>query len=165
MTRPQATIEVADADRIPSEFRYWANVDAPMFQRGRRVWRRVFGFDPQPPDEYVRRFARAYYDSDPVAEAFVDEVYLGGPGPKAGRKMLDQALESGIDSVPDAPESMRRLFAEFETFPAWYDADAVALGAKVFRRWGPSVFAFATTSTLEMYSESSIAKPLSYSGG
>ena len=100
----------------------------------RRVWRRVFGFDQQPPDDYVRRFARAYYDSDPVAEAFVDEVYLSGPGPKAGRQMLDQALEHGIDSVPDAPESMRRLFAEFETLPPWYDADAVELGAKVFRR-------------------------------
>ena len=35
----------------------------------------------------------------------------------------------------------------------------------MFRRWGTSVFAFATTSTLEMYSESSIAKPLSYAGG
>jgi hypothetical protein len=165
MTRPQATIEVAEPAKIPSEFRYWDNVDKPIFQRGRRVWRRVFRFDPQPTDEYVRRFARAYYDSDPVAEAFVDEVYLSGPGPKAGRRMLDQALEHGIDSVPDAPESMRRLFAEFETVPPWYDADAVALGAKVFRRWGTSVFAFATTSTLEMYSESSIAKPLSFAGG
>jgi ER-bound oxygenase mpaB/B'/Rubber oxygenase, catalytic domain len=35
----------------------------------------------------------------------------------------------------------------------------------VFRRYGTSVFSFATTSTLEMYSESSIAKPLSLAGG
>lgn len=165
MTRAAARIDIEDADKIPSEFRYWDNVDKPMFERGRRAWRTVFRFDPRPSDDYVRRFARAYYDSDPVAEAFVDEVYLGGAGPKAGRRMLDQALEHGVDSVPDAPASLRALFAEFETLPAWYDEAQVARGAKVFRRWGTSVFAFATTSTLEMYSESSIAKPLSYAGG
>ena len=39
------------------------------------------------------------------------------------------------------------------------------LGAHVFRRYGTSVFSFATTSTLEIYSESSVAKPLSLAGG
>ena len=163
--RAGARIEIDDADKIPTEFRYWDAVDQPMYQRGRRAWQRVFRFDPQPSDDYVRRFAHAYYDSDPVAEAFVDEVYLGGPGPKAGRAMLDQALEHGVRSVPDAPESLIRLFDEFETLPDWYDRAQVELGAKVFRRWGTSVFSFATTSTLEMYSESSITKPLSYAGG
>jgi hypothetical protein len=165
VTRAAATISIEDADKIPSEFRYWDNVDQAMFQRGRRVWQRIFRFDPQPSDEYVRRFARAYYDSDPVAEAFVDEVYLGAPGPKAGRAMLDRALEHGVQSVPGAPESLVRLFDEFETLPNWYDREQIELGARVFRRWGTSVFSFATTSTLEMYSESSIAKPLSYAGG
>ncbi len=60
---------------------------------------------------------------------------------------------------------MRRLFAEFERDPEWLDREQVELGAQVFRRYGTSVFSFATTSTLEMYSESSIAKPLSLSGG
>jgi len=164
-TKAAARIDASVGDRIPGEFRYWERVNDPAIQRGRRMWQRVFRFDPQPPDEYVRRFARAYYDADPVAEAFVDEVYLGGIGPKAGRAMLDQALEQGVDSITDAPPSLVRLFEEFETLPDWYDRKQVELGAKVFRRWGTSVFSFATTSTLEMYSESSIAKPLSYAGG
>jgi hypothetical protein len=79
--------------------------------------------------------------------------------------MLDQALAHGVDTVPDAPESLRRLFAEFERDPEWLDRDLVERGAKVFRRWGTAAFSFATTSTLEMYSESSITKPLSYAGG
>lgn len=153
------------SEPIPTEFRYWDNVDTAMYRRGRALWRTVFRFDPRPDDEYVRRFAKAYYDSDPVAEAFVDEVYLGSAGPKAGRAMLDLALEHGVDAVPDAPASLRALFAEFETLPDWYDRAQVELGARVFRRWGTSVFSFATTSTLEMYSESSIVKPLSYAGG
>jgi hypothetical protein len=41
----------------------------------------------------------------------------------------------------------------------------VERGARVFRRWGTAAFKFATASTLEMYTESSIAKPLSLSGG
>jgi hypothetical protein len=124
----------------------------------------VWGFDPQPPDEFVRRFAQSYYEADPVAEAFVDEVYMAR-GAGTGRELLDRAIARGIDSVPDAPDSMRRLFAEFEQAPDWLDRDRVELGAKVFRRYGTAVFSFATTSTLEMYSESSIAKPLSLSGG
>jgi hypothetical protein len=149
----------------PTEFRYWEKIDDPGVQRVRRWFKRVFRFDPQPSDELVRAFAAAYYQADPVAEAFIDEVYLNGPGPKVGRRMLDQALDHGIDSVPDAPESMRRLFAEFENDPEWLDPEQVALGARVFRRWGTTVFSFATTSTLEMYSESSITKPLSFTGG
>lgn len=136
-----------------------------MFQRARRLWKLIFRFDPQPSPELVRAFGEAYYDADPVAEAFVDEVYLGSVGPKAGRAMLDQALAHGVHSLTDPPASLVRLFDEFETDPPWLDRDLVDKGAKIFRRWGTSVFSFATTSTLEMYSESSIAKPLSYAGG
>ncbi|SUA77920.1 Latex clearing protein precursor [Nocardia otitidiscaviarum] len=150
---------------IPTEFHYWDRLADPRVQQARRMFRTVFRFDPQPSEDLVRAFGEAYYQADPVAEAFVDEVYLGEPGPKAGRAMLDRALEYGVDSVPDAPPSLIRLFEEFETPPDWLDPELVAQGAQVFRRWGTSVFSFATTSTLEMYSESSIAKPLSYTGG
>lgn len=160
-----ATLEAAAAGKIPSEFRYWERLADPRVRWARRVWRGMFRFDPQPDEELVRAFATAYYQADPVAEAFVDEVYLGEIGPKAGRAMLDRALAQGVDSVPDAPPTLRALFAEFETAPDWLDPALVAQGAKVFRRWGTSVFSFATTSTLEMYSESSITKPLSYAGG
>jgi hypothetical protein len=151
-------------DQVPTEFLYSDKVGHPKVQLARRAWKAVWRFDPQPPDELVRAFAHSYYDADPVAEAFVDEVYMER-GANEGRRMLDQALEHGVDSVEEAPESMRRLFEEFERDPDWLDREQMELGAKVFRRWGTSVFAFATTSTLEMYSESSIAKPLSLSGG
>ncbi len=152
------------ASGVPTEFRYWDRVGKRKFQRGRALARRVARFDPQPDDEYVRSFAESYYEADPVCERFVGDVY-DELGQVAGRRMLDQALEHGIDSVKDAPDSMRDLFAEFEQDPEWLDWEQVELGARVFRRWGTSIFSFATTSTLEMYSESSIAKPLSLTGG
>ncbi len=151
-------------ERVPTEFRYWDRVEDRSVQLARRAWKLVWGFDPQPSDEFVRRFAHSYYEADPVAEAFVDEVYMAR-GAGSGRELLDKAIADGIESVPDAPESMRRLFAEFEQAPDWLEPDQVELGARVFRRYGTAVFSFATTSTLEMYSESSIAKPLALSGG
>lgn len=162
--RDSASPESAHDARIPTDFRYWERVDDRRVQLARRAWKLLWRFDPQPSEELVRRFAESYYESDPVAEAFVDEVYMER-GANEGRKLLDQALEGGVDSIPDAPESMRRLFAEFERDPEWLEPELVERGARVFRRYGTSVFSFATTSTLEMYSESSIAKPLSLSGG
>jgi ER-bound oxygenase mpaB/B'/Rubber oxygenase, catalytic domain len=160
MTARPAT---ADAG-IPSEFLYWERVNHPKVQLVRKLWRVLWRFDPQPSDELVRRFARSFYEADPVAEAFVDDVYMTR-GATEGRRLLDEALEHGVDSIPDAPASMLDLFGEFETDPEWLDREQLELGARVFRRYGTSVFSFATTSTLEMYSESSIAKPLSLSGG
>jgi hypothetical protein len=148
----------------PTEFHYWDHVHNRRVQLARQAWKVLWRFDPQPPEELVRQFAASYYESDPVAEAFVDEVYETR-GANEGRRLLDLALEHGIDSIPDAPPSMVALFEEFERDPEWLDRGQLELGARVFRRYGTSVFSFATTSTLEMYSESSITKPLSLSGG
>lgn len=163
--KSSAAVGPAEPGKIPTEFRYWEKVNDPAVQRVRALWKRFLRFDPQPSEELVHAFGEAYYQADPIAEAFVDEVYLGEIGPKRGRAMLDQALTHGVDSVPEAPASLVRLFSEFEEDPEWLDRDLVERGARVFRRWGTAVFSFATTSTLEMYSESSIAKPLSYAGG
>ena len=158
----RATI-AASADRIPGEFLgFWRRVDRPGVRRARAAIRRLLRFDPIPDDAHVRAFAHGYYDADPVAEAFVDEVYLAR-GANEGRRMLDQAIAQGVDAVIDAPPSMRRLFDEFERAPEWLDRDRVEQGAALFRRYGPAVFSFAGVETLLGYTESSIVKPLALS--
>jgi hypothetical protein len=149
--------------QVPSEFRYWANLDRPGVRRARAIGRAVFGFDPAPPDEVVRAFAAMYYDADPLCEAFVDEVYLNA-GSAVGRAMLERALEVGVDAIPDAPASLRALFADLDHDPPWLDWDLVEQGARVFRRYGTAFFRFAGAITLEGYSESSVAKPLVLTG-
>ena len=119
---------------VPTEFHYWDRVDHPTVQRARRAWQKLWRFDPQPSGELVDRFSRAYYDTDPVAEQFVADVY-DARGMRAGRQLVDQGIEHGIDSVPDAPESMKRLFDEFETPPEWIDWDLVHQGARAFELW------------------------------
>lgn len=131
--------------------------------RARAVAKRLLGFDPAPPDDVVATFASMYYDADPLAEAFVREVYFT-QGSARGRELLEQALAHGVGSIPDAPESLRRLFADIERDPDWVDLELVEHGARVFRRYGTSVFRFAGAITLTAYAESSVAKPLALTG-
>lgn len=148
---------------IPSEFRYWEHRDRPLFQLARRATERVFGPPGALPDEVVRTWAESYYRADPVAERFVAEVYLT-EGQAAGRALVDRALEHGIDSIRGAPESLRALFAEVEHEPAWVDMARVEEGARIFRRYGRDLFSFAGAITLHGYRESSVAKPLAFTG-
>jgi hypothetical protein len=152
--------------RAPAEFRYWANLDKPWARRLRTAGRVALGFDPAPPDDVVQAFAASYYDADPLAEAFVEEVYRSGgvEGRARGRAMLDQALEHGASSVDNAPQSLLALFEDIERDPDWVDQGLVEHGARVFRRYGTAVFQFAGAITLEGYSESSVAKPLALTG-
>lgn len=150
-------------DRVPTEFEpYWDALERTAVKRARAISHRL-GFDPLPPEDTVREFAHGYYDADPVAEAFVDEVYLGR-GSNEGRQMLEQAIGKGVDAVAEAPDSMRRMFAQAERDPDWLDPDRLQIGAKVFRRLGPAAFSFAGASTLLAYTENSIVKPLALTG-
>jgi hypothetical protein len=156
-------------DRIPGEFRYWEHLPSPRAQRLRAVLRALFRVDPAPSDDVVRAFASSYYDADPVAEAFVDEVFLAPSQAHQARQvearaLVDRALAHGVDAIADAPASLRRLFAELEAPPPWLDARRAALGARVFRRFGTHMHAFAGAITLHGYRESSVAKPLALTG-
>jgi hypothetical protein len=48
-----------------------------------------------------------------------------------------QALEHGIESVPDAPQPLREFFAAIEDRPDWVDDDLLEQGARASRRIGP----------------------------
>jgi hypothetical protein len=147
----------------PGEFRYAANVGKPWARAFRLAARALLGFDPAPPDDVVAAIAAQYFDADPLAEAFVEEVYFG-QGAAAGRALLDRAIAEGVDAIPDAPASLRALFADIDHDPPWLDRELSELGARVFRRYGSAVFRFAGAVTLEAYAESSVAKPLVLTG-
>ena len=149
--------------RAPTEFRYWENLGRPHVRRLRSIVRSILGFDPAPPDDTVRTLAAMYYDADPAGEAFVDEVYLTR-GSAVGRAMLERALDEGVAAMPDAPASLRALFADLDHDPPWLDWKTVERGARAFRRYGTDVFRFAGSITLEGYHENSVAKPLALTG-
>ncbi|WP_227978998.1 oxygenase MpaB family protein [Nocardia spumae] len=151
--------------KIPSAFRYWEAKQTPAVQRLDAVVRKVTGASLFPTDEQARALTEDLFAGDPVAERFVADVMHGPGGSAAGRRLLDRALSDGIDAVPEAPDSMRELFAEFDTVPEWVRPEQVEQGAAIWRRWGTMLFSFAGAETLEMYTESAVATPLSLAGG
>lgn len=151
--------------RTPTHFRYWEARQEPAWRMREAFARRWFKHELFPTDEQAALLCDDLYGGDPVAEKFVAEVFFGEIGHKRGREMLTTALAEGIDAVPDAPASMRELFADFEAVPEWVDSDRVEAGAAIWRRWGTMLFSVAGVITLEIYTESGVATPLSLSGG
>lgn len=149
----------------PSAFKWPEARDTGAHARIRNTLKRVTGFDLFPGPEFVDNYTRLLTTGDPVAERFVAETFLGALGPEQSRALLNQALEIGIDQLPDAPESMRALFAEFENIPDWLDPELIEQGAAVWRRWGYALGAIGNAGTLDTYTEASLAVPLSLSGG
>lgn len=147
----------------PAEFQFYENENSLYAVILRKALSLAFGQDIRLPNSVIDRYAASYFEADPVAEKFVEEVLLK-QGQEAGRRMVDQALAHGVDSLPSAPESLRQLFREIEIKPPWYDAEQVKLGASAFRRFGTHMYSFAGAITLHGYRENSVAKPLAYTG-
>src|SRR4029078_12524700 len=78
---------------------------------------------------------------------------------------IEQAQREGIHNVPEAPESMRVLFEEFEQLPDWVIPELVEEGAAVWRRWSYALGALGNAGTNDTYTEGWLAVPLSLSGG
>jgi hypothetical protein len=156
---------VMEGDLCPSAFTYWQRREQPLLLAAARGIRRFTGHRLFPDDKQATEFCADFYAGDPVAEQFVDEVFHGEIGPQRGREMLMLALAEGMSAVPDAPESMRHLFYEFESVPDWVDPVQVEEGAAIWRRWGTMLFSVAGATTLEIYTEAAVALPLSLTGG
>ena len=149
----------------PTAFGYWQAKESPEWKRREKLVKKIFRHDLFPTDEQAKALCEDQWAGDPVAERFVDDVFFGEYGHQRGRQLLDQACDHGIESVPDAPESMKALFAELETVPDWVDRDLVEKGAAVWRRWGTMLYNVAGVITLEIYTEGAVAMPLSLAGG
>src|SRR5262245_22028068 len=78
---------------------------------------------------------RAYLcRTDPLADKAVAAL-AELPGGQ-GHRLLDQALNQGIESVPDAPPALQALFAQLDEVPFWVNWDQLDLGGAVFLRSG-----------------------------
>ena len=58
-----------------------------------------------------------------LADACADDAVRIGRG--RYMRLLREALGSGIRTVPDAPDSIRALFAELDAVPGWVDLPAI----------------------------------------
>lgn len=123
------------------------------------------GVDLFPSGRVADAFRTGLTAGDPIAERFVAETYHGELGARRARELVERAQRDGIDSVPEAPESLRVLIEDFERVPDWVDPDLVEQGAAVWRRWAYALGAVGNAGTMDTYTEGWLALPLSLSGG
>ena len=103
------------------------------------------------------------FRTDPLADAVVAAI-AELPGSQ-GHRMLDKALNQGIDAVTDAPLALRDLFAQLEEVPFWVDWKQLDLGGTVLQRSG--LFGVLTVGLASLplsYSSPAGNKPLVFSG-
>jgi hypothetical protein len=78
-----------------------------------------------------RKFATV---GDPLADELVSEM-RGLPAGQ-GRRLFEQAVEQGLESLEDPFPALAAFFEQVETVPWWVDPDRLALGAQVMTRTG-----------------------------
>jgi len=165
MTDCDRASRIAVMPEIPTDFRYpEAKIGTGHAELRNRVLK-LTGLDLFPSDEMAAAFKTGLTEGDPIAERFAAETYHGELGAKKARELVERAMNEGLDSVPEAPQSLRALVEDFNAIPDWLDTDLVEEGAAVWRRWAYSLGAVGNAGTMDTYTESWLALPLSLSGG
>lgn len=102
------------------------------------------------------------FRTDPLADAAAAALAeMGGEG----HRLVDRALNRGVEAAPNAPSALRDLFAQLEEVPFWVDWDQLDLGGQVFLRSGLfGVLAIGLVSLPLSYSSPAGNKPLVFSG-
>ncbi len=112
-----------------------------------------------PPDDYVRYLAT----TDPLADA-VAAAFAALPAGR-GRRLLDTALDHGVEAVPDAGPALTALFAQLDHVPLWVDWERLDRGGALFLRSGAfGILVLALYSLPLTYSSPGGNKPLVFTG-
>ncbi|TWH01351.1 uncharacterized protein DUF2236 [Nocardioides sp. J9] len=121
-------------------------------------------------DEARRRFGdftdtylAAMWQGDPLADAFVADFSKVGHG--RAMRMLRTACREGIAAVPDAPETLRALFAELDRTPPWLDAERIYRDSRYVARYSRAAgIVLGAASLVSGYANSAASRPLEMTG-
>ncbi len=121
-------------------------------------------------DEAERRFGalgRAWVEGtlqgDPLADAVAADAARLGRG--TVMRAVGTALRDGIEAVPDAPDSVRALFAELDDVPAWVDHDQLDRAGDHLARHSLQLgLVLAAASLMVGYTNPAAARPLILTG-
>jgi hypothetical protein len=111
----------------------------------------------------VERFRRYLEVADPLADALAAALSEEPAG--RGRRMLDTALDHGIEAVERPPQAMVDLFRQVDDVPPWVDWERIEQGGAVFLRSGALGIAALGLLALPLTYSSGIGnKPLVFTG-
>ncbi len=102
----------AHSRTIPSRVRPFARKKSSAWQRF------LLGRDPSPTRAEYERAVAATTEGDPAMDALADWMSSGVPDARA---LFRQALEHGLDSLPEPPQPLREFFEAVAQEPAWLD--------------------------------------------
>jgi len=77
--------------------------------------------------EVVDQYLRYLHMGDPLADALVEHFETLPAG--EGWKLLNRAIEEGIEALQDPPPQLTALFAELDHVPFWVDWERMRLGS------------------------------------
>ncbi|HEY4124504.1 MAG TPA: oxygenase MpaB family protein [Rhizomicrobium sp.] len=107
-----------------------------QIQRARRIGKRfssVLG-QGEPTAAEWHRLGQALLRGDEPMDRLV--AWMAGGGIGQGRALFEQALEHGIETLPDAPAPLREFFARYDRAPDWVNAEMLEHGAQLGRACG-----------------------------
>ncbi|MCB8839419.1 oxygenase MpaB family protein [Aurantimonas sp. VKM B-3413] len=111
----------------------------------------------------VARFAHFLHEADPLADNLVEA--LGRQPAGRGRRLLDTALDQGLETVDTPPAAMIELFQQVDRVPPWVDWDMIDRGGSIFLRSGGLGIAALSLLALPLtYSSGVGTKPLVFTG-
>lgn len=108
--------------------------------------------------ELLKQIDDGYDQGDALCDAWIAEAKtLKGHG----MKLFRQALESGIETVKDAPESLKALFAQTDTIPDWVDRELMMVGSRALERYPlKQSLILQSSSLMGGYSIPGLSEPL-----
>ena len=96
--------------------------------------RLMMGRNPSPSRREYDALVAALWAGDEPMDRVMD--WMQDHGAREGRALYMQALDHGIDSVPDAPPALKAFFELVDRDPDWLDRDLLEEGVSFIHRTG-----------------------------
>lgn len=99
-----------------------------------RLFNKWLGQNPEPSLQQWLELATDLQEGDPLMDALLD--WISEKDSAVRKKQFHQALEHGIDSIEDAPATLRDFFHVIEQTPDWLDWQKIEEGILFTHRCG-----------------------------
>lgn len=111
----------------------------------------------------VDRLVPYFSQGDPLADAAAEA--LARLERAEGSRLVQRAIEGGIDSVPDAPAALAALFRQVEHVPFWVDFERCDRAGQAFFASGPlGGLVLGAGSLARSYCSAGGNKPIAFTG-
>ena len=139
----------------PGFSQYWKE------SSGKKMLEKLSGI---PSAQEIEESGKLYMEYDLPGDRVIREVFET-MGFRQAHALIEQALNNGIGSVKEAPESLVQLFADAEAIPDWLEPDLLDIGSLFCRRVGSfALVVLRNYCLMGGYESSAINKPLIYTG-